>query len=218
MSSASEIIFSTCFHGRAALSEQWIQHTMPLGTIVAAVSDAENLELVRRYGIEHVWTNNRPLGAKHNAAMALARGRGCPVMILPSDDFVHPEYVASALASGADYVFPASCGIYDQATGRAVVMRWDGGDGLVYGAGRVVSSRLLDVVGELWTPSRMKGLDTDSHCTIISKGFRAVAVDVGHGVCLTDVKSGTNLWGFDQVAARGSSCPPELVLSHFGSM
>jgi hypothetical protein len=211
-----DMTFSTCFHGRAWLSAKFLEHTTPLGRVVAACSngDAENIALCERYGVEHVVVENKPLGLKHEAAMDLARKYGGPVMVLPSDDFVNPAYVSAALASGADYVFPASCGFLEHATGKSCVMRWDGGNGLLYGAGRVLSGKVLDMVPRIWTPTRNRGLDQDSHCTILAAGFVPVAVDCA-GVCLTDVKTGENLWGYGQVAGRASAVPAEVVTSHF---
>ena len=211
-----DITFVTCFHGRAWLSEIFLEHTLGMGLVVAACSkgDSANIALCERYGVPHVVVENKPLGAKHEAAMDLARGMGGPVMVLPSDDFVNPAYVEAALASGADYVFPASCGFLEHGTGKACVIRWDGGNGLLYGAGRVMSCAVLDKVPRLWTPMRNKGLDQDSHCTILAAGFVPVAVDCA-GVCLTDVKTGENLWGYGQVAGRASAVPVEVVTSHF---
>jgi hypothetical protein len=155
------------------------------------------------------------LGAKHNAAMALARVLDPDrVVVLPSDDFINPAYLAAVQASDADYIFPGSCGFLDQSTGRACLMRWGGGDTLLYGAGRVVSRAVLAAVPELWTPGRLKGLDQDSHCTIRAAGFDATPIDVDGGVCLTDVKTGENLWGYDIVAHRASRVDAQVVMSH----
>jgi hypothetical protein len=193
----------------------WIEHTLPLLPVVVAVSDDDGEALAQEYGLTYVRTENRPLGAKHNAAMELARAMDPDkVVILPSDDFIHPAYLDAVRQSEAPYIFPGSCGFYDQATRRACVMRWNGGDTLLYGAGRVVSRRVLGAVQRLWTPGRLKGLDQDSHCTIRAAGFEATAIDVHGGVCLTDVKTGENLWGYDIVAHRASTVDAHVVMSH----
>jgi hypothetical protein len=210
----TKIIIVTCFHKRPQLSERWIRHTQPMGHIVAAVSDPENLALCRQYGIEHIWTENRPVGAKHNKAMELARGRGLPVMILPSDDFLHPAYLDACLSMGADYVFPASLGMYDESTGRACIMRWEPGASIRYGAGRFFSAKVLEAVPELWTPTRNRGLDTDSHSRILCSGFAPVTADVDGSVCLTDIKSGENIWDYDRATHGIPSVAPYLVLRH----
>ena len=200
---------------RPELTRRWLEHTLPLMPVVVAVSDDDGEELAQEYGLTYVRTENRPLGAKHNAAMALARAMDPDaVMILPSDDFINPAYLTAVINSEADYIFPGSCGFYDTATRRSCMMRWDRGDTLLYGAGRVVSRAVLGAVPRLWTPTRLKGLDQDSHCTIRAAGFEAVPINVTDGsVCLTDIKTGTNLWGYDIVSHRASSVDDQGVMS-----
>jgi hypothetical protein len=201
---------------RPELTRRWLEHTLPLMPVVVAVSDDDGEELAQEYGLTYVRTENRPLGAKHNSAMALARAMDPDaVMILPSDDFINPAYLTAVINSEADYIFPGSCGFYDTATRRSCMMRWDRGDTLLYGAGRVVSRAVLGAVPRLWTPTRLKGLDQDSHCTIRAAGFEAVPINVTDGsVCLTDIKTGTNLWGYDIVSHRASSVDDQVVMSH----
>lgn len=210
------MVASTCFHKRELLTRRWLHHTLPLMQVVVAVSDDDGERLAQEYCLTYVRTENRPLGAKHNAAMALARALDPDaVMVLPSDDFINPAYLEAVQASDADYIFPASCGFFDQPTGRSCMMRWDRGDTLLYGAGRVVSRAVLRAVPQLWTPGRLKGLDQDSHCTIRAAGFEAVPIGVPDGqVCLTDVKTDTNLWSYGLVSHRASSVDAEVVLGH----
>lgn len=218
MSLSKYMVASTCFHKRELLTRRWLHHTLPLMQVVVAVSDDEGERLAQEYCLTYVRTENRPLGAKHNAAMALARALDPDaVMVLPSDDFINPAYLEAVKASDADYIFPASCGFFDQPTGRACMMRWDRGDTLLYGAGRVVSRVVLRAVPQLWTPGRLKGLDQDSHCTIRAAGFEAVPIGVPDGqVCLTDVKTETNLWSYGLVSHRASSVDAEVVIGHIG--
>ena len=210
------LIASTCFHQREALTRLWVEHTLPLMPVVVAVSDDGGERIAQEYGLTYVRTENRPLGAKHNAALALARAMDPDaVVILPSDDFINPAYVEAVRASDAPYIFPASIGIYDQPTGRACLMRWNRGDTLLYGAGRVVSRSVLQAVPLLWNPIRLKGLDQDSHCTIRAAGFEALPIGVPKGqVCLTDVKTDVNLWGYGVVSHRASTVDAHLILSH----
>jgi hypothetical protein len=200
-----DITVVTCFHQRAWLSQLWLEHTSPLTKIVASVSDPENARLCKEFGVEHVWTENKPLGQKWNTAWGLAKGRK---MILGSDDFVNPVYLDACRASDASYIMPGSCGFYEHSTGKACVMRWDGSNTMLYGTGRV-----YDGDDPLWTPSRNRGLDQDSHCRIIARGHTAERLEVP-GVCAVDVKTGLNLWGFGQVAHRASQVPGSLVLGH----
>ena len=202
-----DITFVTCFHGRAWLSEIFLEHTLGMGPVVAGCSkgDFENIALCERYGVPHVVVENRPLGAKWNAAWELAGGRR---MIVGSDDLVNPAYYAACVASGASYIMPGSCAFWEQRSGAACLMRWGGADGLLYGTGRVV-----DHDGPLWTPMRNKGLDQDSHCRLIAMGHKAKRLEV-YGPCVTDVKTGENLWGYHQVSGRSSPVSADVALCH----
>lgn len=172
------------------------------------MSDEENARLCKAFGVEHIWTENRPLGQKWNAAWELASGRR---MILGSDDFVNASYLQACVDSAAEYIMPGSCGFYEHSSGKACLLRWDGTGSLLYGTGRVYGGD-----GPLWTPTRNKGLDQDSHCRIVSRGVMPVRIDVD-GVCAVDVKTGVNLWGYGQVAHRASQAPVSLVLGHIAS-
>jgi len=206
------------FHGRAELSALWVEHTRALGLEVFAsvtCGDTANIAVLR--DIVHVEAPNEPLGAKHNAALALVPPDVDGVMILPSDDFVHPQYVErakAALGAGADYVYPFSCGMYEVSTGKACILVQPPSDGaLRFGAGRVVSRKALDSVGPLWTEARARGLDSDSHARIRAHGFRPTFVDLGPDVpCLTDVKSGVNLWPYHTWARKGRAVGADVVL------
>ena len=215
------IAFVTCFHGRTWLSQLWHKHTARHGPIFAAASsgDEDTLTWAESQGLNVDIGENQPLGAKHNRALALALkdDRWDAVMILPSDDFVEPIYLEAVrheLRQGADYIAPASCGMVDVATGKACILRhatWTGT--LKFGAGRVLSRKAVEHIGELWTPGKARGLDTDSHAHILAHGYTAKVIDLGPDVpCLTDVKTETNIWPYRQWAIRGKPSTVDRAL------
>lgn len=214
------LAFLTCFHDRARLSELFIRHTSIYGAIYGAVTenDTYNKRFCEQHGVQYVMMPNEPLGAKWNAAQALAMtGEWDALLILGSDDFIDPVYLEAVkheLSRGFDYLFPATCGMYDVATRRAVILSQQRANGaLSYGAGRVLSRRLVEAVGPMWTPERMKGLDTDAGARVMAHGFKGQVIGIGPDVpCVTDVKSGVNLWRFDTWAGRGRACSRERAL------
>ena len=209
-----KISIVSCLYKRPGLTRAWIGHTKTFGAIHVAVSEEEDRQLCLEHGIEHVVVPNRPLGNKHNEALRLARRSDADLyLLLPSDDFVNPEYLRRGIAAGADYVFPGSCGIVENGYGRACVLRKKG-DSLTYGAGRIVSRAVVERVGDLWFPFRERGLDQNSHCTIRAHGFAETVVDVDEGVCLTDIKTEQNLWKYATVAQNGEPATVREVLAH----
>jgi hypothetical protein len=215
-----ELAVLTCFHKRAWLTELWVRHTLPHARIYAAISegDVQNIDIAERYGLTFAVVPNTPLGRKHNAAFSLAMGDAWDAaIVLPSDDFVDPIFLAAAkrrIEKGARYVFPQVCGMYDVRTGRSFVLvqepevKW-----LKFGAGRVMAREVCEAVGPLWTDGKRIGLDTDSHSRIRSHGYVPEVVGIAPDVpCLTDVKTEENLWPFDTWAVKGRPSTPERVL------
>ncbi len=216
-----DIAFVTCLHKRSWLSSLWYGHTVQFGSVHAActIGDEDNANIAARHG-SSIACENLPLGRKHNAALALAmQADWQAMMVCPSDDFVSPAYVeaaTAAIAAGANYVFPMSCGLFDVATGQACVLRHEPRRGwLMFGAGRMLSRRAAEAIGPLWTDDKNKGLDTDSHVRILAHGFKPTFVDV-EGVCLTDVKTDDNLWPYRTWAHRPGvrSSDADGVLGH----
>lgn len=210
----------TCIHGRPSLTAAWVEYSAKIGKIYAAVTagDEENITTLLTHGVAYTEVPNEPLGAKHNAAMDLALGDlWDAAIILPSDDFVDPAYVEAAtdaIEAGAKYVFPASCAIYDKRTQAAFVLTHRPEQGfLTFGAGRLVSRSCVEAVGPLWTDSKARGLDSDSHARLRAHGVVPVVVG-GPGPCLTDVKAdeGAQLWPFHTWQRRGRAVGADVAL------
>lgn len=189
-------------HGRHAITRAWAEHTASLGfdLVVVAVTmneGPENIEACLKYGMWLEAFPNDPLSGKFNGALGIACRQGATrIMILPSDDFASPAWVKAARESEADYLYPHECGIFDAASGQAYVIRKLTFGQLKYGAGRVVSRKVVEACGgELWPDGLNKGLDSASHARITKAGF-PIEILKTEGVPITDVKTADNLWPF----------------------
>jgi hypothetical protein len=204
------MVILTCFHGRPKVSEIFLAHTAPLLPIFAACSegDIENIELCKRYGVTFCVVPNEPLGAKWNAAIELVP-EDTAVMVLGSDDLVSVEWIAKAV--GHDYITPASCGMFDMASGAACILRSNGNGSQTFGAGRVLSAKVVAAVRPMWTAEKMQALDSDAHGRILGHGFDRVTIHTDK-VPVTDLKSGVNLWGYHTWAGRGRPATVDDVL------
>lgn len=213
------MVILTCFHGRPKVSEIFLKHTSPILPIYAACSegDWENIELCERYGVHFCVVPNDPLGAKWNAALSLVP-HGEDVMVLGSDDIVSREWVdiaRQAMKDGKDYITPDACGMYDLATGQACILRSNGNGAQTFGAGRVLSARVIAAVRPMWTDAKSRALDSDAHGRIMAHGFNRVTVHANR-VPVTDLKSGVNLWGYSAWSWRGRPSTREEVLWMMG--
>jgi len=204
----------TAFHGRENLTRMWCEHTKQFGLpIYGGITEGQYLK-----GREKIatlrWMPNNPVGAKFNAALALAMADGCDaVMILPSDDFISQEWVdvsIEALASGVLYFKPARIAVHQPGRG-SYELRSDGRSCGNYGAGRVVHRSVIEAVGELWPGGRDQGLDSESHGRIRGAGFECTAIAT-KAIPLVDIKCGENIHSWDSFRGSGHRCTDEQAL------
>lgn len=204
-------------HGRHAITRAWADHTASLGfdKVVVSVThdDQTNISYCWALQFRVLETENDPLALKFNAALVEAMNAGATrIMILPSDDFVSPAWVHAARTHEGDYLYPHECGILDAASQQAYVIRKLSFGQLRYGAGRVVSRKVVDKLGgRLWPELLNRGLDSASHQAITKAGFPITVVKT-EGIPITDVKTPDNLWPFRTWQGSGQECTADEAL------
>lgn len=174
-----------------------------LGDISAAVTigDAENIELLRRYGVRYIECDNQPLGRKHLLALDEAAKRGhSGFMVLPSDDLVSREWVDAA--PSFEYGTPPSCALVDPFRRWAKVLKARPGGRMKFGACRVFSRAVVEAVGGLWSDGLNKSLDADSDGRIRASGYELKIANI-RGPSFVDIKTPESLWGFDVWTGEG---------------
>jgi hypothetical protein len=209
-------------HGRHAITRAWAEHTASLGfdgvCVSVSIGDEANMSMFS--GMPYAGTlmrcelmDNDPLAGKFNAALHSAMELGATrIMILPSDDFVSPAWVEAARTHEGDYCYPHECGIVDAASQQAYVIRKLSFGQLKYGAGRVVSRKVVDALGgKLWPELLNGGLDSASHAAITKARFPITIVKT-EGIPITDVKTADNLWPFRTWQGSGQECTADEAL------
>ena len=194
-------------HGRHALTEMWAEHTVSLGfdAVVVCLNgnkerlechDVQNLCTCLAYDFTEVRQPNNPLAGKFNAALAQAMALGATrVMILPSDDFVSPEWVKAARETEGDYLIPHTCAIVQPPEKAYCFTKLTFGT-LKFGAGRVVSRKAIEACGgELWPAELNRGLDTASHQRLRQHGIEHKIVETST-IPIADVKTPENIWPY----------------------
>ena len=181
--------------------------------VAVTEGDDVNSATCDEFGFASYAMPNEPLAAKFNSAMDSAMLRGADrIMILPSDDFVSPAWVHAARTHEGDYLYPHECGIVDAATQQAYVIRKLSFGQLRYGAGRVVSRKVVDKLdGRLWPELQNRGLDSASHQAITKAGFPITVVKT-EGIPITDVKTADNLWPWRTWQGSGQECTADEAL------
>jgi len=212
------VAVSAC-HGRHALTRSWAEHTKSLGfdlIVLSITKDEENrplLSLAKTGALLPVLMPNDPLSGKFNAAMRYAMELGATrIMILPSDDFASPAWVMAARESEEDYMYPHTLATVDSETQATYKITKLSFGTLKYGAGRVVSRRVIEKLGgRLWPENLNRGLDGASHAAITRAGFPVKVVET-EGIPITDVKTKENLWPFQTWQTSGRPCTIDEAL------
>lgn len=204
-------------HGRHAVTRAWAEHTASLGfdAVCLAITegDDENIDTCMQFGFIGQAEPNDPLSGKFNTALRIAIAKGATrIMILPSDDFASQAWVDEARSSTIDYAYPHTCGIFDAYTQQAYKITKLSFGTLKFGAGRVVSRKVVEACGgTLWPENHNRGLDGASHEIIKRAGFTHTVVETP-GIPITDVKTKDNLWTYNTWLGSGSSVSPDEAL------
>lgn len=165
---------------------------------LAVISEPNMISLCNQYGIKWLIHENLPLGKKKNAGLISAASYDFEyLMEIGSDDLITDDLLTQYLDYLGEYDF---FGISDAAyiesengTCRRLIT-----DKSTYGAGRMISRKVLDAMGwKLWNNNLNRGLDNDSLRSIESKGFKFYKVPAGNAPGVIDVKSDENLWKFN---------------------
>jgi hypothetical protein len=204
-------------HGRHAVTRAWAEHTASLDfdAVYVAVSegDTENYHTCVDHGFIAWYMTNDPLSAKFNSALSEAMVDGAErIAIVPSDDLISRQWVAAMRESEVPYCYPHTCGIFDAYTQNAYKITKLSFGTLKYGAGRVVSRRVVEACGgTLWPENHNRGLDGASHEIIKRAGFTHTVVETP-GIPITDVKTKDNLWAYATWLGSGSNITPDEAL------
>lgn len=188
----------------AGMRDQSKSHGIELD-LICAVSEMGAAKIVESHGFKAPMVPNDSLYRKHNAAVQMARGADA-VICLGSDDIMNMAllkyYAGIFQQSKPDYIATLDWWFYD--TVSRTGLYWGGyreqyRQGQPCGAGRMLSARVLDLLG--WSPW-IPGYDR-----MLDEGFRRQMAIVKHtthfimmsetpGLAAMDIKSPVNMTPF----------------------
>lgn len=197
----------TCW-GRGALEALCLRHHVDMFDGVVAVVSPDDEDRADCYyppsepAVRWECVPNSPLGWKHTCGAWAAMdefGKATHVVVLGSDDFLSPRYVATLrelAANGVEHAALLDCYRLDRRTGRATheVGPQSDDSERVYGSGRMVSARWLRACGG-WTPEAERHLDTDLSDRLAAAGaprVRGLRMADAGPVCFTT--GVVNMW------------------------
>jgi hypothetical protein len=172
-------------------------------TVTVAVSEAWHILTAVQHQAETVMVPNEPLGMKWNAAVEQACAFGADyVLILGSDDFLSDPLIdryAALIRDGWLYMGLSGLYFYEPATQRLAYHESGPATyGNPLGAGRLLHRTLLERTGHRpWSDTISRRLDTDMRLRLDLPPAKLMAVTPEEPA--VDVKTETNLWGFDRL-------------------
>lgn len=176
--------------------------------IICCVAGSEmnkSKDLAQEYGFQYCEAHNRPLYAKIQKAVSLAKNSKADYcLMVGSDDIITQDLMQKYISLAhqkVDYACLMDCYFYDTRSKRA--MYWGGyiserNKGRSAGIGRFISSVLLEKIGwQCWPPGYDNVLDTGFDKQLEGKEFTKYEINLKkENLFALDIKSGTNMTPF----------------------
>lgn len=213
MESPFKVLIFTPIWGRPEIVKIWaegvrrIQNYWPEAIefdVLCIVSTEEDKQLIEELGFNWVWSENKPLGKKHNNGLqAVKDGDWEYIMQLGSDDLISNEYLhyaVYAMQCGLDLFGVNAIYFADSETKKACKFQLTTQENVLIGAGRFISHKAIKALNyDLWPNEIERGLDMTSQGRLIAKGFSPSVLETSE-ICVLDLKSAVNIWSFERFA------------------
>lgn len=165
------------------------------------VSDQEDADLVSSFGFNMVWSENKPLGKKHNAGLEYLRNKEFDYILqLGSDDLITSEYLNysySAMEKGLDLFGVTKLYFVEPKLEKACYFSLTTHQSTLIGAGRFISHKAIKKLNyKLWPDGINRGLDMTSQNNLALIGVAPEIINTS-SICVLDVKSEVNIWSYD---------------------
>jgi len=179
--------------------------------VIVASDESDHKELkkaLRSSRIPHTYTTtqNKPLGAKLNHGLSVAKETGADYFLFMGDDDLISDGLwdiyAKMLSQGFHYIGLRDMYILDKNSGQIKYFqgysRERTGDAM--GVGRCLHANLLEMMDwQAWDPNISKGLDHSMDQKLMHFRMKSVLLRCkDYGVAVVDVKGADNIWGLHQ--------------------
>ncbi len=165
----------------------------------------ENLSIMKKHNIYFMAAPNKPLGCKKTFGLVNAIGLDKDydyIMELGSDDFINPklfDLYGLLISEGVAFFGLNNLYMYSVKQDKLIWVKEYAGEGMTYGAGRMIHRSIIEKLGcDLWD-NYNEGLDTMSAKKIKKAGFHETVIDAGEFPYILDVKTDTHICPFEFV-------------------
>jgi len=228
MESAFKVIVFTAIWGRPEIVKLWAKGVKRIKAywpeaididVLCIVSTKEDEKLIKELGFSCVWTENKPLGKKHNEGLKALEVKDWDYILqLGSDDLISNDYLHYALygmQSGYDLFGVDRLYFADYKTKQACKFDLTTQASVLVGAGRFISHKAIKKLNyKIWPDSVNRGLDMTSQANLATVGVSPIKL-VTSDYCVCDVKSDTNIWSFDRFARFSEAVDYESLKNDF---
>ena len=174
--------------------------------LILSIEDPDFLKHYNnQYGISYVVCPNKPLGCKKTFGLvnAILEYRDYDyIMELGSDDFINPalfELYGLLMSEEVAFFGLNNLYMYSVKQDKLIWVKEYAGEGMTYGAGRMIHRSVIEKLGcDLWD-NYNEGLDTMSAKEIKKAGFHETVIDAGEFPYILDVKTDTHICPFEFV-------------------
>lgn len=178
--------------------------------VFAVCSNKEDEALLKELNVNYCYTENRPLGKKHNNGLKEALKLDFDyLMQLGSDDVILPElleYYLYWMQRGIPVFGVDKCYFTNLKTVRLFQLLKDKYNHLV-GAARMIKREVLEKAkGQLWPDDFEKGLDFGSQMKMVNLGYAPFRVNIPESMVM-DIKSNINIWSYERI--KNNSIPAD---------
>lgn len=187
--------------------------------VLCMVSTNEDKELIQDLGFDYVWTENKPLGKKHNDGLKALKGKDFDYILqLGSDDLISNDYLHYALfgmQSGFDLFGVNRLYFVDYNTKQGCKFDLSTQASTLVGAGRFISHKSIKRLKyNIWPDSINRGLDMTSQLNLSTIGVTPNILQTTN-YCVCDVKSEVNIWSFERFDKFHESVDYEEIKKEF---
>jgi hypothetical protein len=213
-----KLLIYTQLWKRPELTEICIQSWKKLKgdiTIFAVISEEEMIPICEKYGVKWAMTENLPLGKKHNHGLKEALKLDWDYcMNVGSDDIVSQKLLDLYRPNfkAGDHFFGLR-DMYFYSKGNLIYFYYKEKYS-AFGAGRVVSRKLIETVGDFYEPELNKGLDRSSEKIAARFGFECKTLTMSEPF-LVDVKTDVNIWDFKHYQDKSIKKDAEVLKKYF---
>jgi len=211
-------------YDRPEVSRIFLEGAKRLGLpVLAGVSDVASFNLVVKYGHSAHMIDNSPLGSKWNEIATIALDYNWSHLFVSGDDNLYHNGILNLFDRYQHHMFAGLRNItfVNPIQKKAISMKYKKNPPIAIGTGRLINRVAFIEAGKqkekivLWDYRAERELDFSNDLYLLQGGYMPSLMDGDDTLCI-DLKTGSNIWSFENFASRGESVDYQEAISWLG--